>query len=86
MRAFGVRALWLPACGACNCDRLTDKKSFSYARQLAIKLLIDPRHFDLSEFRRVMAPEGCRNPPVVVTETEVLEEVRLQLAHDWIGL
>lgn len=75
MRAFGVRAAWLPACGVCNCHRLTDKSAFPIARQLAVKLLIDPNYFLLDTIREIVRVEG-RPLPVLVTEGEVLAEVR----------
>lgn len=79
MRGFVERATWLTACNHCNCDRLTDASEWPLARQLALKLLHNPEYFDLEAVRRVLAPEGCENPPRVVDESEILEEVRFFL-------
>ena len=78
MRAFGVRAAWLPACGVCNCGVLRDNVIWPLAKQLALKLLIDPVYFDLILIRKILAPEGTPvdRLPIVVTEAEVLEYVR----------
>lgn len=81
MRAFGVRAAWLPACAVCNCDRLTDKTEWPLARQLALKILVDPAYFNLTEIRRILAPDGTPidKLPIVVTGAEILEQVVLLL-------
>jgi len=72
-RAFGVRAAWLPACGPCNCDDLGSAAEWPLARQLWLKLKIDLPYFDLAEIRRILAPEGCLNPPIVVTAEDIAE-------------
>lgn len=76
MRGFGVRAAWLPACSNCNCNVLTSKADWPLPKQLALKLLIDPAWFSLFEIRKILAPEGAKTFPVVVTEEDVLVWMR----------
>lgn len=80
MRAFGRRECLLVLCSHCNCNVFTDKKRFPLARQLAIKMLKDANHFDLDVIREVAAPEGCPNPPVLVTADDVLYWLKYELA------
>lgn len=45
--AFGLREAWAAACNHCNFHRLTDRKEYPVARQMAVKLVSDPEYFDL---------------------------------------
>lgn len=82
MRAFVERAAWLPACNVCNCDRLTDRIEWPIAKQLAIKLELDPEWFDLDKICELIAVKGHPNPPRAVTAADVLDELRkLKLEH-----
>ena len=83
MRAFGVRAAWLPTCAVCNCGRLMDKIEWPLARQLALKLIVDPEYFCLLSVRKIFAPEGTHELflPVVVTEADVLGQVKQLLTE-----
>ena len=76
LRAFSVRACWLPACDTCNTGPLADPAAWPLAKKLAAKLLCDPQYFDLQKIREVNAPAGCSNPPVLVTADDVLEALR----------
>jgi len=76
LRAFSVRACWLPACGPCNTGPLADPAEWPLAKKLAAKLLCDPQYFDLQKIREVNAPAGCSNPPVLVTADDVLEALQ----------
>lgn len=71
-KAFKERCCWLALCRRCH-DELqgTDK-----IRQLALKLLQDPGHFDLISFHRIW----CR-PVTAITAAEVLEALR-QVLYD----
>jgi len=44
--AIADRSAWAAACSHCNCHLLTDKSKWPIARQLAVKLVYDPQHFD----------------------------------------
>lgn len=81
MRAFGVRAAWLPACGPCNTGDLDDATAWPLAKQLALKLLIDPRYFDLTAIRQILAVDGTpiERLPVVVSEADVLAALQTLL-------
>jgi hypothetical protein len=56
MRAFVVRATWLPLCGVCNCDIFTDKKQWPLEKQLALKSLVDPQSHDLAAVQTILLP------------------------------
>lgn len=72
MRAFQTRALWLPACGPCNCDDFTNHEQWPIARQLLLKLIVDPEFFSIAEANRILAPEGARIIPQAITADDVL--------------
>lgn len=65
---------WLAACYSCNCFKLTDKKEYPVARQLAIKLIHDPENFDLEVFNGCYA--GTVNLGDVSKWLELAEEPR----------
>jgi hypothetical protein len=43
-------ATWLATCSDCNCEKMTDKGKYPVKRQLAIKMVMDPKNFDLDKF------------------------------------
>jgi hypothetical protein len=49
-KSKGVVATWLATCSDCNCEKMTDKAKFPVKRQLAIKMVMDPKNFDLDKF------------------------------------
>lgn len=75
MRAFVERAAWLPACNPCNGDALTDRTAWPLAKQLAIKLELDPQWFDLDAINALIAVAGHPNPPRAITADDVLREL-----------
>lgn len=52
--ALSERCCWLAVCSECNCHRLTDKAEYPLARQLKLKLLADPEHFDLARVLEIL--------------------------------
>jgi hypothetical protein len=56
MKAFVEIAAWLAVCTYCNQNPLTDRVEYPIERQLAIKLLNDPKNFDLTACRRIITP------------------------------
>jgi hypothetical protein len=48
-------ATWLSTCSHCNCEKMTDKGKYPVKRQLAIKMVMDPKNFDLEKFNRCYA-------------------------------
>ena len=48
-KAVTERCTWLAVCRACHED-LDDYKTWTLARQLAVKLVVDPEFFDLDKF------------------------------------
>lgn len=76
MRAFVRRESWLATCWDCNSNILTDKLVWPIARQCAIKLLVDPEYFSLDVINEILAPEGHKNPPQVVSAADVLPYVK----------
>jgi hypothetical protein len=51
--ALKHRACCLVVCNQCNCCQLCDYSVWPIERQLALKLLTDPQHFDLDLFNKV---------------------------------
>jgi hypothetical protein len=67
MKAFVERCCWLRVSRAKH-DEL---QNMPKDRQLALKLLTDPEHFDLEQFHKVWG-----RPPTAITAAEVLEALR----------
>jgi hypothetical protein len=45
-------ATWLATCWHCNSEKMTDKKEYPVARQLAVKLCRDSANWDLDKFNK----------------------------------
>ena len=51
-KAVAERCTWLAVCRACH-EELDDFKAWPLARQLAVKLVVDPEFFDLQKFNQI---------------------------------
>jgi allophanate hydrolase subunit 2 len=51
--AFGERIAWMSACNQCNFHDSRDATRWSIQKKLALKLLRDPKHFDLPGIARL---------------------------------
>ena len=81
-RALEVRAAWLPMCSICNCYLMEDKALWPLTRQLALKLITDPNHFDLGEINRLLAPEGAQTIPQRFTLADIVGHLGLIVKPD----
>ena len=73
MAAFVERATWLRVCRTCHDVLQYEPK----AKQLALKLLTDPAHFDREKVCEVWGRASS-----AVTADEVLEALRQMLIND----
>ena len=69
--ALDKRITWFAACGYCNCGELNDEKIWPIERQLAVKKLLDPDYFDLTQFNTLR-----RVDPYAVTLHDLRNFVR----------
>jgi hypothetical protein len=51
--AFSRRETWCSTCWRCNCHELTNYAEWPIARQLAWKLVHDPKHFNLAVINEI---------------------------------
>lgn len=77
-RAVKDRSAWMVACRYCNGHELTDKTVWPIERQLALKKILDPEHYNrvrVNELRG-RAPEAITDEEVEVFVKEALTEIK----------
>ena len=58
------RCCWLAVCAPCHSEKLSDYSQFPITRQLAVKLVADPKFFDLKRFNEIRG----RSPEAITLE------------------